>query len=63
MPLYEYNCLECSDKFEELVSSMDTIVKCPKCGSDKTVKQFSTFASNAIKGDACGTCKPSVGFG
>lgn len=62
MPLYEFNCLDCSDKFEELVSSSDTVVKCPKCGSVNTVKQFSTFASNAIKVDSCGSCKPTSGF-
>jgi len=62
MPLFEYNCLECNDKFEELVSSNEKTVMCPKCGSDKTVKQFSTFASNAIKIDSCGTCKPASGF-
>jgi len=62
MPLYEYNCLECNDKFEELVSSNDATVKCPNCGSEKTVKQFSTFASNALKTDACASCKPTSGF-
>jgi len=62
MPLYEFVCLDCSDKFEELVSSSDADIKCPKCGSNKTTKQFSTFASNALKGDACGTCKPASSF-
>ncbi|HDL02688.1 MAG: zinc ribbon domain-containing protein [Candidatus Zixiibacteriota bacterium] len=62
MPLFEYICLECNDKFEELVSSADKSVNCPKCGSEKTIKQFSTFASNAVKTDSCGTCKPTSGF-
>lgn len=63
MPLFEYICLECGDKFEELVFSATAKVNCPKCSSDKTVKQFSTFASNALKTNAaCGDCKPASGF-
>ncbi|UCD93889.1 MAG: zinc ribbon domain-containing protein [Candidatus Zixiibacteriota bacterium] len=63
MPLYEFNCQECNEKFEELVSSSEAAIKCPKCGSDKTLKLFSTFASNALKAaSACGDCKPSPGF-
>lgn len=63
MPLYEFICIDCDEKFEELVISPSARVRCPKCGSDKTTKQFSTFASNALKSDlSCGTCKPTPGF-
>lgn len=63
MPLYEFSCLECNQKFEELISSSVKMAKCPKCGSIRTAKLFSTFASNALKTDsACGSCKPSSGF-
>nr|MBN2277802.1 zinc ribbon domain-containing protein [candidate division Zixibacteria bacterium] len=63
MPMYEYTCLDCSEKFEELVSSSTVTVTCPHCQSQNTVKQFSTFASNALKSNSsCGTCKPTSGF-
>ena len=33
MPMYEYRCNKCGEIFEELVSSDDEKVPCPKCGS------------------------------
>jgi putative FmdB family regulatory protein len=63
MPLYEYSCLECNGEFEELVSDSEAAIKCPKCGSIKTVKKFSVFASNALKAaSSCGDCKPASSF-
>ncbi len=62
MPLFEYVCIDCGEKFEELVMSSSASVNCPKCGSKNTTKQFSTFASNAVKTDSCSTCKPKSGF-
>ena len=31
MPIYEYNCEHCSYKFDKLVMSHNTHVKCPLC--------------------------------
>lgn len=36
MPLFDYICLKCSDRFEELVSSADQPVVCPSCRSKQT---------------------------
>jgi putative FmdB family regulatory protein len=36
MPLFDYICLKCSDRFEELVSSADQPVICPSCRSKET---------------------------
>lgn len=49
MPLYEYLCKECEEKFEELrsPSQADTDVSCPDCGSPKVSRQFSTFAAGS----------------
>jgi len=49
MPVYEYACKECDQKFEKLVKSMSSNapVECPKCGSKKTVRALSVFAVGA----------------
>ncbi len=47
MPIFEYKCRDCNNKFEKLVRSSDNEKpKCPKCESDVIVKVFSTFASS-----------------
>lgn len=49
MPIYEYVCESCKSKFEKLVRSMSSTeaIACPKCGGDKTSRQFSSFAVGA----------------
>ena len=51
MPIYEYKCSACGERFEKLVwiSSKAEII-CPKCGSAQTERQLSTFAT---KGSNC----------
>lgn len=46
MPMYEYRCNKCGEIFEELVSSDDEKVPCPKCGSTETEKLLSACASH-----------------
>ncbi|MBC8485111.1 MAG: zinc ribbon domain-containing protein [Bacteroidetes bacterium] len=41
MPIYEYKCTKCNERFEKLVK-IDEIVKCPECEGD-VEKQISTF--------------------
>ncbi|MCX7786819.1 MAG: zinc ribbon domain-containing protein [Spirochaetes bacterium] len=43
MPIFEYTCTKCGQKFETLVLG-NTEIQCPSCGSTKLKKQFSTFA-------------------
>jgi len=51
MPLFEYECKECGEKFEKLIFSSDSEkVKCPNCGSEETKKLLSLFSS---KGTSC----------
>lgn len=54
MPMYEYRCNKCGEIFEELVSSDDEKVPCPKCGSTETEKLLSACASHT-KGGAVST--------
>ena len=48
MPLYEYQCKKCDEKFETLVSlrELDNPVECPHCGSEETDKLLSTFSAS-----------------
>lgn len=53
MPIYEYSCEECDENFEKLVRIAGfSQVTCPNCGSDKTRKKISTFASRGEAGSA-----------
>lgn len=54
MPIFEYECAKCSEKFERLVFRSDEAVTCPKCGSDETQKVMSVFGfkSGGSKGAA-----------
>ncbi len=49
MPLYEFHCEKCGQDSELLVRSCDWQgSKCPRCGSAKLEKKFSTFAASGV---------------
>ena len=52
MPIYEFVCKECGTLFEEmrLSSSAFNDIACPKCGTAKVEKAFSTFAPSVPSG-------------
>jgi putative FmdB family regulatory protein len=45
MPIYEYRCDECGEKFELFVraAAQQAVPTCPKCGSHKARKNISLF--------------------
>ena len=46
MLIYEYDCKDCTERFEELVAaSGDQKVACPSCGSKKVERRYSSFAT------------------
>jgi putative FmdB family regulatory protein len=49
MPIYEYRCESCGDKFEKLVRRSDDALEagCPACGEKKLRQEYSTFAARA----------------
>ncbi|MCG3137344.1 MAG: hypothetical protein HJJLKODD_01188 [Phycisphaerae bacterium] len=69
MPMYEYQCRSCQQRFEELHKSMDAeLPACPHCGSRKVEKQFSVFAAHqpapapvAAPVGGCGNCGSAGG--
>ena len=52
MPIYEYRCAECGEKFELLVRSMaqQSAPTCPRCGSQKVRKAISLFGVGGTGG-------------
>jgi putative FmdB family regulatory protein len=44
MPIYEYRCPACDERFEELVRNPDVAVACPSCGGAEAERLLSAFA-------------------
>lgn len=63
MPVYEFRCKKCSNKFEDLIlkkSELDSII-CPRCGGKDIERLFSIFGfyNKGANGDtisAAGSC-------
>ncbi len=47
MPIYEYVCDDCGERYESIVISKSTVVACPKCESTSKTVQLSVFAAPA----------------
>ena len=47
MPIYEYLCQDCGNKFEKLVRRSDNALEnaCPSCGQKHLKQEYSTFAA------------------
>lgn len=52
MPIYEYECTKCSEKFEVLqkISEGNEGLRCPKCDADAPRRVVSAFCSGGPKG-------------
>lgn len=42
MPIYEFDCEECGERFEDLVPAGSETVTCRHCGSERTRRVLST---------------------
>lgn len=58
MPIYEFECRDCGNRFETLRPLGDTGkgLKCPECGAGRPAKVFSTFAASSSSGNDAGAC-------
>jgi putative FmdB family regulatory protein len=45
MPIYEYICDACNERFEKIVINKQQDISCPKCSSKKASIQLSVFAT------------------
>jgi putative FmdB family regulatory protein len=52
MPIYEYKCDSCDNKFEKLIrrAADEQELSCPSCGERHLSQQYSTFAPHAGSG-------------
>jgi putative FmdB family regulatory protein len=51
MPIYEYQCSECSHQFEIIhgAAEKDGKIHCPKCGDTRIQRMISSFACGGFK--------------
>ena len=52
MPIYEYRCEDCGNKFEKLVRRTADVpeIECPSCGQKHLRQELSTFAAHSNGG-------------
>ena len=57
MPLYEFACKNCGEKFELLVpaSERNEPQECPACGKKASDRLMSSFATGKSVGASCST--------
>ena len=67
MPIYEYQCAECGEKFEvrQAIGEDSSDLNCPKCHAQKPKRLFSPFFSPASSATefpetSCPTCSSGV---
>ena len=65
MPLYEYYCTDCRNKFEALrpMSKADASIPCKSCESSKTSRVLSLFAVHAGNGGSTMPTPTELGTG
>ncbi|MFC1945828.1 zinc ribbon domain-containing protein [Chloroflexota bacterium] len=63
MPIYEYECEKCHEKFEMFrsITENDNDVACPRCGGKQTKRVISSFATTGT--DCGGHAEASCGGG
>jgi putative FmdB family regulatory protein len=61
MPIYEYRCQECGEKFEKLVRGNNDHpeLTCPNCGSKQAEKLLSLFGTSGFSTTRNFTSAPS----
>ena len=60
MPIYEYECQTCGERFElrRSMADSDNEIKCPKCGAEHPQRVFSAFAWGS-SGQSCAPSSPT----
>lgn len=60
MPIYEYECLKCGERFElrRNMADSDSGAGCPKCGAEQARRVFSAFATFSW-GNTCAPSSPT----
>lgn len=60
MPIYEYECTKCGERFElrRSINDSDEEIVCPRCGKESPTKLFSTFGMASSSGNSCAPSAP-----
>jgi putative FmdB family regulatory protein len=67
MPIYEYVCLDCKNRFDALrsMSDADAPIKCQKCQSEHTSRMLSVFYAQSggrvVAGNGAAACASCSG--
>jgi len=65
MPIYEYSCDQCGERFEKWLRSFASTedVRCPKCGGLRVSKAVSLCGKGSSEGEfqASSSCAPTSG--
>lgn len=64
MPVYEYICLKCNEKFSLLrsINASGYETNCPECASNEVKKVISAFCCSSGSGGDVTSSMPSRGF-
>lgn len=65
MPMYEYDCKQCTTQFDRLrrMDQGDSDVVCPRCGSFHVQRRLSVFASHSKESSGAVSTVASTGGG
>lgn len=56
MPIHEYVCNDCGQRYEQILLSKEQAIACPKCSSDRYTLQLSVFrAGKSSNGSSSGS--------
>lgn len=56
MPIYEYRCEDCGQRFERLIRNAEdrSALACPSCGGGRLVTELSVFATHRSSSSGSG---------
>jgi putative FmdB family regulatory protein len=55
MPIYDYRCTDCDERYDQLVRRAEDVVTCPSCGSEHSERLLSVFAGIGTGGKPAST--------
>jgi putative FmdB family regulatory protein len=50
MPIYDYRCTACDERYDQLVRRAEDVVSCPSCGNEASERLLSVFAGMGSSG-------------
>ena len=61
MPIYEYKCEKCGEKFDARrgIDESDAELKCPKCGAEHPHRVISSFITGSSSSGGCAPSAPT----